>query len=259
MANDYSFFDYIVDVYKGDMPGPLAMRNAPQDNGPLGEYLVQHVLNNELATTGYPLYMNLIVPNCDSRVGTAEIDALMLAREGIYVFESKNYGGWIFGRPDEQNWTASYSKTKKYPFYNPILQNRAHVKALAAYLGLPLGVFHSYIVFSQRCEFKKIPAATDEYVVCRRPILRKLLTRDMKRHKGCFTWDEVRELNRKVHALVESTGEAGREGHIARIKAAQRVCPWCGRMLVERHRRSDGAPFVGCSGYPACEYKRWKW
>lgn len=259
MANDYSFFDYIVDVYKGDMPGPLAMREAPEDNGPLGEYLVQHVLKNALATTGYPVFMNLIVPNSGSRVGTAEIDALMLAREGIYVFESKNYSGWIFGSADERNWTASYSKTKKCTFYNPILQNRTHVNALAAYLGLPESVFHSYIVFSQRCELKRVPGAMDGCVVCRRPDLRKLLTRDMKRHKGCFTWEEVRELNRQVRALAESAGDGGREEHVERVKAAQRVCPWCGRALVERHRRSDGVAFVGCSGYPECRYTRGTW
>lgn len=259
MANDYGVFDYMIDVYKGDMPGPLAMRGAPEDTGPLGEYLVKHVLDNAWISSGYPMFKNLVVPNCDSRVGSAEIDVLMLAREGVYVFESKNYGGWIFGRPDEQTWTASYSKTKKYSFYNPILQNRTHVKALAAYLGLPESVFHSFIVFSQRCELKKIPAPMEGCVVCRRPNLRKMLTRDMKLHQGCFTFEEVRELNRKISALVGSEGEGACKGHIERIKAVERVCPWCGRTLVERRRKSDGAAFVGCSGYPECRYVRSEW
>lgn len=259
MAKKYTLLNRIVDVYKGDTPGPSAMRKAPQDKGPLGEYLVKHVLNNTLTSTGYPLFMNLIVPNCASRVGTAEIDALMLAREGIYVFESKNYGGWIFGSADEHNWMASYSKAKKYPFYNPILQNRTHVKALAAYLGLPEGVFHSYIVFSQRCELKKVPAATDKYVVCKRPDLRKVLTRDMKRHTRCFTWEEVKELNRKVRALAEAAGENAREEHVEQVKAAQQVCPRCGRVLVERHRKKDGVAFVACSGWPECTYTRSEW
>lgn len=259
MANDYSFFDYIVDVFKGDMPGLVGMYNAPKDNGPLGEYLVKHVLDNSLATTGYPLYTNLIVPNAESGVGTAEIDAVMLAREGVYVFESKNYSGWIFGSAEDRNWTAKYSSTKKSTFYNPILQNRTHVKALAAYLCLPGSAFHSYIVFSQRCELKKVPPATDEYVVCKRPDLRKQLSSDMKRHMRCFTWEEVKTLNGKLHTLTETVGENAREEHIEQVKAAQQICPWCGMPLVERHRKKDGAAFIACTGYPACTYTRSEW
>lgn len=31
-------------------------------------------------------------------------------------------------------------------------------------------------------------------------------------------------------------------------------CPLCDRELSLRRRRSDGEPFVGCTGYPACRY-----
>lgn len=31
-------------------------------------------------------------------------------------------------------------------------------------------------------------------------------------------------------------------------------CPRCGCGLVKRSRRSDGNPFVGCSGYPNCKF-----
>jgi hypothetical protein len=29
-------------------------------------------------------------------------------------------------------------------------------------------------------------------------------------------------------------------------------CPECGKPMSIRHRRNDGAPFYGCSGYPGC-------
>ena len=41
---------------------------------------------------------------------------------------------------------------RKERFYNPVMQNRTHVRALAAHLGLPGAAFKSYIVFSERCE-----------------------------------------------------------------------------------------------------------
>jgi ssDNA-binding Zn-finger/Zn-ribbon topoisomerase 1 len=31
-------------------------------------------------------------------------------------------------------------------------------------------------------------------------------------------------------------------------------CPECGRAVYRRTRRSDGNPFLGCSGYPGCRY-----
>ena len=77
--------------------------------------------------------------------------------KGIYVFESKNYSGWIFGSEDQQQWTMSLNAHTKERFYNPVKQNRAHVRALAAYLGLPESAFMSFIVFSERCELKKVP------------------------------------------------------------------------------------------------------
>lgn len=62
--------------------------------------------------------------------------------------ESKNYGGWIFGGEGQRQWTQTFENGHKERFYNPIIQNRSHVKALAAHLGLPEGDLHSYIVFS---------------------------------------------------------------------------------------------------------------
>ena len=31
-------------------------------------------------------------------------------------------------------------------------------------------------------------------------------------------------------------------------------CPKCGMTLSVKTRRSDGGPFVGCSGYPSCRF-----
>ena len=36
---------------------------------------------------------------------TSEIDVLYITQKGIFVFESKNYSGWIFGDEKGQYWT----------------------------------------------------------------------------------------------------------------------------------------------------------
>ena len=44
----------------------------------------------------------------------------MIHEKGIFVFESKNYSGWIFGSADQLNWTQSLQNGEKHHFYNPI-------------------------------------------------------------------------------------------------------------------------------------------
>ena len=97
----------------------------------------------------------LPVPTLTSLV---EIDVMFICQKGIFVFESKNYSGWIFGNEKDQYWTASLAGGQKNRFYNPIKQNRTHLKWLSNYLNafdLEVPLF-SVIVFSKRCELKKI-------------------------------------------------------------------------------------------------------
>lgn len=95
---------------------------------------------------------------------TRQIDVLLLTQFGIYVIESKNYSGWIFGSENSKIWTQSLNKHSRYKFYNPIWQNKSHIKALCAYLhskceyfNLEEKYFNSLIIFSGKAELKKIP------------------------------------------------------------------------------------------------------
>ena len=98
---------------------------------------------------------------------TSEIDVMYLTQKGIFVFESKNYSGWIFGDEDQQNWTVSLPNKQKNQFYNPIRQNKTHIKWLRAYVGDEVPLF-SIIVFSERCELKKVTVRSDDVKVIQR-------------------------------------------------------------------------------------------
>ena len=50
---------------------------------------------------------------------TTEIDLLMIHEKGIFVFESKNYSGWIFGSEDQLKWTQCFKSGQREHFYNP--------------------------------------------------------------------------------------------------------------------------------------------
>lgn len=48
---------------------------------------------------------NIYVPKDNGE--TSEIDLVYITQKGIFVFESKNYSGWIFGDGKSMYWTAS--------------------------------------------------------------------------------------------------------------------------------------------------------
>lgn len=56
----------------------------------------------------------MYVPKDDGT--TTEIDLIMLSPMGIYVFESKNYSGWIFGNEKSRYWTQTLENKKKNNF-----------------------------------------------------------------------------------------------------------------------------------------------
>ena len=96
---------------------------------------------------------NVYIPTNNDE--TTEIDLLYITQKGIFVLESKNYSGWIFGDEKQYQWTASLPNRKKIHFYNPIKQNKNHIKWLGEFLQQEIPMF-SLIVFSQRCELKKV-------------------------------------------------------------------------------------------------------
>ena len=88
----------------------------------------------------------------------SQIDMVIPTKEGIIVFEVKEYSGWIFGSGNNTNWTQilAYGE-KKYKFYNPIKQNNTHItelkKTLKQFQKIP---FFSIIIFFGDCELKEI-------------------------------------------------------------------------------------------------------
>lgn len=142
----------------------------------------------------------------------------------------------------------------KERFYNPIKQNRAHVRALSDYLGLEDVAFSSYIVFSERCELKKVPPDTAEYVICRRHHLLSNLRKDLARFDPIFDEATFADLKAKLSALADGSTQAARAAHVqeAQKVASGAVCPWCGSPLVIRSGKYG--PFMGCSSYPKCRY-----
>lgn len=122
-----------------------------------GEQEIAHILAEGLSYKDYFIFNNLTIPSSSN--GSSQIDHLVVSKFGIFVIESKDYKGWIFGSKDEEKWTQSLPGGKnKFQFQNPIHQNWSHIMSLRALMPfIPENTFRSVVVFSDSCEIKTPP------------------------------------------------------------------------------------------------------
>jgi hypothetical protein len=86
--------------------------------------------------------------------GTTQIDHILVSRFGIYVIETKDHQGWIFGAADDRFWTKVHYRLN-FRFQNPIRQNYKHVCAVRELLDfLPADSIRSAVVFVGDAKFK---------------------------------------------------------------------------------------------------------
>ena len=153
------------------------------DKGLKGEYLTYKELKF-IEKDGNMFLFNVYLPKKSNDQETTEIDVLAITHYGIMVFESKNYGGWIFGDEKSTKWCQSLpatkgNKSKKEYFFNPINQNKGHISALKQMLedkciNVP---YWNVIVFSERCELKKMSITSQDISVVKRNEIHKAIKR----------------------------------------------------------------------------------
>ena len=235
------------EILKGEEPCLIRSLKNYENKGQFGEYCIDFALTNHNLNGDFAVLRNVYVPN---GTRTTEVDLLMIHEKGIFVFESKNYSGWIFGSAEQLQWTQALKGGQKNRFYNPIRQNQSHIKALAQYLDMPVDAFTSYIVFSERCELKKVPEDTSSVVILRRPDMLRHLRKTLNVSDVRYTHAEISGIAAKLEALTQITEEE-KQQHIEDINSK---CPFCGSALVLR--QGQYGKFWGCSSYPRCRFTR---
>ena len=222
---------------------------------------------------------NVYLPKEDGT--TSEVDLLYITQKGIFVFESKNYSGWIFGDEKSQYWTVSLPNREKHRFYNPIRQNRSHIKWLAASVGEDIPLF-SLIVFSERCELKKIALESETVKVIKRDKVYAAVRELWDAAPDVLSEEKIEDLYARLQRMTD-VDKTVKTAHVENIKntfsngqgnapgaekpqeaadrepacAMEKSCPRCGKSLVVRTARNGanaGSRFWGCSGFPACRY-----
>lgn len=108
----------------------------------------------------YKILRNVYIPQ--KRGNYTEIDVLLLHETGVYVFESKNLSGSVYGDMDHLQWQRYKKNGDKEFIPNPIRQNEGHIRALCEYLNQNKYQFRvfSMIVFGTKSNLKFVPEDT---------------------------------------------------------------------------------------------------
>lgn len=188
----------------------LGVLRSPRFKGWRGERAVQNTIRKQLNPLVYVALHNVTLPTAD---GSTQIDHLIFSPFGLFVLETKNYQGWIFGSERQSQWTQQIFK-KRSRFQNPLRQNYKHTKAIQELLGVAPEHVHSVIAFVGDCEFKTEmpPQVTrgDGFVS----------------HIQSFTqtvWspEQMQELLDKLEAVRLQPGRATDKQHVAHVKELQ--------------------------------------
>lgn len=117
-----------------------------------------------------------------------QVDVVVATKVGIIVFEVKDYSGWIFGNEYQRYWTQLLAFGKeKHRFYNPIMQNDGHVKAIRQCLHQNVGIpIYSVVVFFGKCKLKKISYNANNTFVIRSRSVRKILNKILNQPTANF-------------------------------------------------------------------------
>lgn len=224
----------------------------PKIYGSLGEYYVARILKR-LNKKDYIVYNNIYLKK-NGR--TSQIDHLVISIYGIYVIETKNYKGWIFGNEKSKYWTQTLYK-KKYKIFNPVIQNWTHVNFLKSISrDLRNVYFFPIVVFAGTAKLKKISSSTPV-------IYKRKLFKTIKRNKEVIiTHDQLAKINGILFQHMQ-TGTGVKKEHQKNVrqtikrnnkKSYTDICPQCGGKLEVKDGRYGW--FHGCSNFPRCKFTR---
>lgn len=227
-----------------------ALFNSPSRKGARGERIVASRLRDGLPEE-CQILNDVYLPLPDG--STTQIDHIVVCQYGIFVVETKNYSGWIFGNENSAKWTQTIYHSK-HSFQNPIRQNYRHICALADNLKIPRDYFKSVVAFAGNCDFR---TEMPEGVVYSRKAAQYIRSFTTPRIKP----SQIPEIASAILAWQGSVSEERRSAHVQNLKRRHSElsvdepsprCPICGGGMVVRHRLADGKSFYGCKRFPKC-------
>jgi len=217
--------------------------------GWIGEKKAAFYLWLSLPSKSYHIFHNIILP---SQSGTTQIDHLVISVFGIFIVETKNKKGWIFGYEKQPNWTqVIYGE--KYSFQNPLRQTFRQKKVLSEFLNLDDSKICPVIYFVGNCVFKT-PLPEN--------VINKGIGSLIKRFRiQVLSTEDVNRILKLLRKYLSESPLSNRD-HIKSLRkrhSSNTLCPRCGSNLIERIAKSGsnaGSKFLGCENYPQCKFTK---
>lgn len=186
---------------------------------------------------------------------TTQIDHVVVSKFGVFVIETKDYSGKIYGSEKSQYWTQ-YVGNEQHKMYNPIMQNNGHVRALKlAFNDLPSIPIVPIVVFVGNADLNLM-------IEHHHVVYGSHLQRTIKAYQtGHVTQESVHRYIDAIHRAESRVTDDQRAMHVQNIRNRMATnesvmqsgrCPRCGRKLVLRQGKNG--PFWGCNGYPNCHF-----
>lgn len=231
----------------------IALLKTPWFKGMFGEAIVSFFAWMRLDKNRYHRINNVTLP---AENGTTQVDHIIVSIYGVFVVETKNMKGWIFGSREQKTWTQKiYRHTNT--FQNPLHQNYKHVKTLQSILGFKDEQMHSVVVFIGDSTFK-----TDmpENVIYGLGYIRHIKSKTQK----VISEAKVMEIKNQIENIrLEKSFETSR-AHIANVENIVKLkknnctpeCPRCGgEMALKEVKKGPnvGKKFWGCVRFPRCK------
>ena len=225
--------------------------NSAWFKGIIGEFQINLILKMRLPADKYKLIKNVTLATDD---GTTQIDHILVCPYGVFVIETKNMKGWIFGAENQKLWTQ---KIFKYSirFQNPLHQNYKHTKTLQKYLDIEPNTIFSIVVFIGDSQFKtKMPDNVTYGGGCVGYIKSK--------NERLLSDAQVTRVVSSIKSGQLARGIKTNREHVAHVrkiveeKSSIMQCEKCGSEMLLRTAskgKNKGSKFLGCASFPQCK------
>jgi len=238
---------------------------SPWFKGVVGEWFVNRLLLRYFREPEYVLFKDVLLPTDD---GTTQLDHILLSPYGLFVIETKNMKGWIFGSEKQAKWTQQIYNHKS-SFQNPLRQNYKHTQVLQALLGLDNECVHSLVVFVGDSTFKtKMPInvirafgmktfikSFNSRVLSEQEL--QGIKQQLLKGKLDNTFKNKRAHVRNVKRIVKDKDKGPTIKNNSLKPLNDDGCPKCGgelKLRVATKGSHKGTKFYGCSSFPKCRY-----
>ena len=122
------------------------------EKGRIGEQIIEDNINKNIDI--YHKIIKNVILNKDGK--KTEVDIILITCTGIFVIESKNFNGYIYGNDKHRKWTQVLTRDEHNTFDNPIMQNQYHIDFISNNLNLDQSYFYSYVVFGDNSKLQNI-------------------------------------------------------------------------------------------------------